>query len=127
MLKGKPTTPKDGGSDEREFKENPEINAKIDARIKSHPKEWDYIQAMSPERRARALVLQAVQKHERQERIKEAISEKLDKNPEMKKSLQAMVKDLPVEQQGDAVIELARKTQRIIARKQEAAKSSIRV
>jgi hypothetical protein len=64
MIKGKPPTqPQEDNAPQ--FRENPEINAKIDAYIKANPKRWDYIQSLSQERMARTIVLQDVQKQER--------------------------------------------------------------
>ena len=66
MLKGR-TKPENGGDanaagKQPEFKENPQVNAKIDDYIKNNPKYWDYVQSMTPERMARALVLTEIQK-----------------------------------------------------------------
>ena len=77
-----------------EFRENPEINGKIDDYIKANPKRWEYIQAMSPERMVRTIVLQDVQKQERTERIRSSVLKKLDENSELKKAYQTLVKNL---------------------------------
>jgi len=53
--------------------------------------------------------------------------QKLEKKPELKQSYQTIVKDLPVEKQQQAIAQLARKNERIINRKQESAKASVRV
>lgn len=127
MLKGKPKPAADAQSEPPQFKNNPEIDAKIDAYIDANPKYWDYVQSMSPERMARALVLNQVQKQERSERIEKAVIQKLEKNPELKQSYQTIVKNLPAEQQEKAIAQLARKNERLINRKQEAAKPSVRV
>ena len=86
MIKGKPPTqPQEDNAPQ--FRENPEINAKIDAYIKANPKRWDYIQSLSQERMARTIVLQDVQKQERTERIRAGVLRKLDENPELKKRI----------------------------------------
>ena len=54
MLKGKPKAdPGEAGQEgqQPQFKENPQVNAKIDEYIKNNPKYWDYVQSMTPERR----------------------------------------------------------------------------
>ncbi len=120
MIKGKlKTEPDNNGAPQ--FRENPEINAKIDDYIKANPKRWEYIQAMSPERMARTIVLQDVQKLERTERIRENVLKKLDENPELKRAYQTLVKHLPEEQQEKMMANIAMRAQRTVARGQERA------
>ena len=71
----------DLSGDPPRFRENPEINAKIDAYIKANPKRWVYIQSMSPERMARTIILQDVQKQERTERMRASVLRKLEAEP----------------------------------------------
>ncbi|MEO8350195.1 MAG: hypothetical protein ABI680_00600 [Chthoniobacteraceae bacterium] len=71
----------------RQFREHPEINAKFDDYFKAKPTRWEYIQAMSPERMARTIVLQDMQRQERTERIRSSVLKKLDENPELKKRI----------------------------------------
>ncbi len=88
MIKGKPQDQSSAGdSNAPQFRENPDINAKIDNFIKANPKRWEYIQAMSPERMARTIVLQDVQKQERTERIRSGVLKKLEDNPEAQKGV----------------------------------------
>jgi hypothetical protein len=113
MIKGKPPTqPQEDNAPQ--FRENPEINAKIDAYIKANPKRWDYIQSLSQERMARTIVLQDVQKQERTERIRAGVLRKLDENPELKNAYQTLVKNLPEEQQEKMMANLAMRTQRSV-------------
>jgi hypothetical protein len=113
MIKGKPPTqPQQDNAPQ--FRENPEINAKIDAYIKANPKRWDYIQSLSQERMARTIVLQDVQKQERTERIRAGVLRKLDENPELKNAYQTLVKNLPEEQQEKMMANLAMRTQRSV-------------
>ena len=122
MIKGKPKTePDNNNNDAPQFRENPEINAKIDDYIKANPKRWDYIQAMSPERMARTIVLQDVQKQERTERIRSGVLKKLDENPELKKAYQTLVKNLPEDQQEKMMANIAMRTQRTVTRGQQQA------
>lgn len=126
MLKGK-QKPADNGAaaneqpEQPQFKENPEINAKIDDYIKSNPKHWDYIQSMPPDRMARALVLNEVQKSERNQKMGAAILRKLDENPEIKASIANIVKAMPEDQRERATIALARKAFQTTAPRQSQA------
>src|SRR5258708_38291545 len=118
MIKGKSKTePENNGAPQ--FRENPEINGKIDDYIKANPKRWEYIQAMSSERMARTIVLQDVKKLERTQRIRSSVLKKLDENPELKKAYQTLVKNLPEDQQEKMMANLATRTQRTVTRGQE--------
>lgn len=130
MLKGKPKP--ETGSDAQtnqqpQFKENPQVNAKIDDYIKNNPKFWDYVQSMSPERMGRALVLGQIQKQDRTEKMQAGILRKLDENPEMKQSIQAMVKNMPEEHKERAMVSIARQTMRATAPKQAPATAGVKV
>jgi hypothetical protein len=119
MLKGKPQSqPANAGNAPAQFRDNAEINAKIDAYIKNNPKEWAYIQSMPPERMARTIVLQAVNKKERQERIRTSVMRKLDENPELKQAYQTLVKNLPEDQQEKMMANLVMRTSRSLTPKQ---------
>ena len=91
------------------------VNAKIDAYIEKNPKEWTYIQSMPRPRLERSLVLQAVQKEERREKLRESVMKKLDANPEMKEAYRTLVKNLPEEQQEKAMVSLAMRTSKTVA------------
>ena len=121
MLKGK-SKPESGNAaqdgQQPQFKENPQVNAKIDDYIRNNPKHWDFIQSMTPERMARALVLTEIQKQDRTQKMEQSILRKLDANPEMKQSIQSMVKNMPEEQREKAMISIARQTMRVTTPKQ---------
>ena len=124
MLRGKPkAAPSEAGQESQrpQFKENPQVNARIDEYIKNNPKYWEYVQSMTPERMARALVLTEIQKEDRTQKMEKSILRKLDENPEMKQSIQNMVKNMPEEQREKAMISIARQTMRATAPKQAAA------
>ena len=113
---GTSTEPKpDAANEAQSFRENAEVNAKIDAFIEKNPKEWSYIQSMPRTRLERSLVLQAVQKEERREKLRESVMKKLDANPEMKEAYRTLVKNLPEEQQEKAMVSLAMRTSRTVA------------
>jgi GrpB-like predicted nucleotidyltransferase (UPF0157 family) len=126
MIKGKAkqngggSTGGSAAADEKEqpnYRQNPEINAKIDAYIKNNPDHWERIQSMPKERMARTIVLNAVRNQERDQRINEAVKKKLDANPEQKKAYETLVKDLPADQRQQMIVTLARRNQRTIAPK----------
>ena len=101
-----------------QFKENDQVNAKINAYIKDNPKHWEYIQSMSPDRLQRALVLKEVQKLDRQAKMQAGVMKKLDQNPEMKKAFEAVVKNLPEDQREKVMASLALRTMRAMAAQQ---------
>ena len=81
------------------FRDNAEVNAKIDAYIQQNPKYWQYVQSMPRERMERAMVLTKVNQQERQQKLDQGVLRKIEGDPELKQSLQALVKDLPEDQQ----------------------------
>ena len=116
MLKGR-SKPENGSdatdtTSQPQFKENAQVNAKIDDYIKANPKHWEYIQSMTPDRMARALVLSEVQKLDRQEKMRAGVMKKLDQNPEMKKALETVVKNLPEDQREKVMASLAMRAMR---------------
>jgi hypothetical protein len=133
MLKGR-NKPQNGDTtasadSQPQFKENPQVNAKIDDYIKNNPKHWDYIQSMPPDRMARALVLTEVQKLERREKMHAGIMKKLDENPEMKQAYETLVKNLPEDQREKMMTTLAARTMRTITprKNQPAQEAGVRV
>ncbi|HWC58621.1 MAG TPA: hypothetical protein VHC44_02930 [Verrucomicrobiae bacterium] len=102
----------DAGSDATQFRENSQVNAKIDDYIKSNPKHWQFIQSMPRERLERVLVLNEVQKLDRREKMREGVLTKLDQNPEMKAHIEGLVKNLPESQRESAMVSIAARTLR---------------
>lgn len=96
------------------YRDNVEINAKIDAYIQANPKEWAYIQGLPRERLERMLVLQNVNKIERRARIRASVTKQLEANPELKEAYRKLVKNLPAEQQERAMMSIAARTLRTI-------------
>ena len=118
MLKGR-NKPQNGDAapsadSQPQFKENPQVNAKIDEYITNNPKHWAFIQSMPPDRMARALVLTEVQKLERREKMHTGMMKKLDENPEMKQAYETLVKNLPEDQRERMMTTLAARTMRTI-------------
>lgn len=110
-----------GAQDEPGFKENPQINARIDEYIKQNPKHWERIQSMPRERLERAVVLDQLQRNDRREKMHEGVLNKLEQNPEMKQHIEGLVKHLPEDQREGAMIAIAAQTMRALKPKQEQA------
>ncbi len=106
-------------ADSPKYRDNVEINAKIDAYIQANPKEWNYIQGLPRERLERMLVLQNVNKIERRERIRASVTKQLNANPELKEAYRKLVKNLPAEQQEKAMASIAARTLRMITPRQQ--------
>jgi len=95
-----------------EYRHNPRFDAKIDDWIKNNPKHWAYIQALPPERMARALALSEVQKTERLLKLDAGILRKLDENPEVKKAYEVILKDVPEDQRQERMVRMYRTAMR---------------
>jgi len=117
-----PAPPSVGGNaaptDQPTFRSNPEVDAKIDAHIKDNPKYWAYVQAMPRERLERTVVLNEVRELDRQQRIREGVLKQINRNPELKRAYDLLVKDLPEDQREGVIAQLARSTRRAVARSQ---------
>src|SRR5689334_12789744 len=105
-------------TDQPTFRSNPEVDAKIDAHIKANPKYWAYVQAMPRERLERTVVLNEVRELDRQQRIREGVMKSINRDPEMKRAYDLLVKDLPEEQRENVIAQIARSTRRAVARSQ---------
>src|SRR5205814_10734199 len=93
----------DAAGDIPKYRDNVEINAKIDTYIQANPKAWAYIQGLPRERLERMLVLQNVNKIERRARIRASVTKQLEANPELKEAYRKPVKNLTVDQQKRAI------------------------
>jgi hypothetical protein len=100
------------------FRNNPEVDAKIDSYIQENPKYWAYVQAMPRERLERTVVLNEVRELDRQQRIREGVLKQINQNPELKRAYDVLVKDLPEEQKEGVMTQLARQAKRAVARVQ---------
>ena len=109
----------DAAGEVPKYRDNVEINAKIDAYIQANPKEWAYIQGLPRERLERMLVLQNVNKIERRARIRASVTKQLEANPELKEAYRKLVKNLPAEQQERAMMSIAARTLRTITPRQQ--------
>jgi hypothetical protein len=100
------------------FRSNPEVDAKIDAYIKENPKYWTYVQAMPRERLERSVVLNEVRELDRQQRIREGVLKQINRNPELKRAYDLLVKDLPEDQKETVIAQIGRTARRAVARVQ---------
>src|ERR1044072_1138975 len=76
------------------FRNNPEVDAKIDSYIKENPKYWAYVQGMPRERLDRTVVLNEVRELARQQRMREGIMKRINSNPEMKQAYETLLKNV---------------------------------
>ncbi len=123
MSKAKPSAPPgaSGSATPAEpptYRQNPEVDAKIDSYIKENPKYWAYVQGMPRERLERTIVLNEVRDLDRQQRMKEGILKQINKSPALKAAYETLVKDLPEEQREGVIAQLARQAKRAVARSQ---------
>ena len=109
----------EGAGEIPKYRDNVEINAKIDAYIQANPKEWAYIQGLPRERLERMLVLQNVNKIERRARIRASVTKQLEANPELKEAYRKLVQNLPAEHQERAMMSIAARTLRTITPRQQ--------
>ena len=94
------------------------MDAKIDAYIKDNPKYWAYIQAMPRDRIERTVVLNEVREIDRQQRMREGVMSQINRNPELKRAYDLLVKDLPEDQKEGVITQIARQARRAVARSQ---------
>src|SRR5580698_8891742 len=123
MIKSKTSAPPSAGgnagpADQPTFRSNPEVDAKIDAYIKENPKYWAYVQAMPRDRLERTVVLNEVREIDRQQRMREGVLKQINRNPELKRAYDMLVKDLPEEQREGVIAQLGRQARRAVARSQ---------
>ena len=103
------------------FRNNPEVDAKIDSYIKENPKYWAYVQNMPRERLERTVVLNEVRELDRQQRMREGIMKRINANPELKRAYETLVKNVPEDQRENVMTQLARQTRRAESRAQSQA------
>ena len=102
----------------REYRNIPEVDAKIDAYIRENPKRWAYIQEMPRDRLERALVLSDVQKLDRQQRLQSGTMQHINRNPELKQAYETLVKNVHEDQREEVMAQIASQARRAIGRAQ---------
>ena len=109
---GGPTGSNAAPGDQPAFRNNPEVDAKIDGYIKENPKYWAYVQGMPRERLERTVVLNEVKELARQQRMREGIMKRINSNPEMKQAYETLLKNVPEDQREGVMTQLARQARR---------------
>lgn len=130
MIKGKKTEEKPAAQGEAQapaYRDNAEINAKIDNYIANNPKRWEYVQSMPRERLERAVILSDVQKAERQQKIVSGVMRNLEKDPELKKTYESLVSHLPENEREKAIVSIAKTMGGIQARQQSTSQGGVKV
>ena len=94
------------------------MDAKIDAYIKENPKYWTFVQAMPRERLERTVVLNELRQLDRQQRMREGVLNQINRNPELKRAYDILVKDLPEDQREGVIAQIARQARRAVVRTQ---------
>jgi hypothetical protein len=124
-MSAKPKSPPAGGgnNEPREYRINPEVDAKIDAYVKENPKDWAYIQAMPRDRLERSLVLNEVQKLDRQQRIRDGVMKEIERNPELKQAYETLLKGVPENMRDSVMAQVATQAKRVISRSQREGQS----
>ena len=113
--------PTAAATDQPTYRNNPEVDAKIDAHIRENPKYWAYVQGMPRERLERALILTEVQKIDRQQRMREGLMSRINANPELKQAFDTLVKNVPEDQRENVIAQIAAQTRLTVARGQSPA------
>jgi len=105
-------------TDQPTYRNNPEVDARIDAHIKENPKYWAYVQGLPRERLERALILTEVQKIDRQQRMRDGMMKRINADPDLKQAFDTLVKNVPEDQREAVIVQIARQTQRTVGRSQ---------
>ena len=98
------------------YRNNPEVDAKIDNYIQDNPKYWNYVQAMPRERLERSVVLNEIRDLERQQRIRGNLMDRINANPKLKQAYETLVNEVPEEQRETVMGKIAQETSRAVAR-----------
>ena len=77
-----------------------------------------FLHGMPRERLERTVVLNEVRELDRQQRIREGVLKQINRNPDLKRAYDLLVKDLPEDQKENVIAQIARSTRRTIARTQ---------
>jgi hypothetical protein len=113
------TTSPQNGTAPQPYRENPQTNEKIDAWIKDNPERWAYFSGLPPDGAARKLVLNEIQKYERQQKMNAGVMKKLDGDPEAKQAYETLLKRLPEDQRERAMASVARHVLRITSPREQ--------
>ena len=85
---------------------------------------WDRAEhtlSLARDRMERALVLNEIQKIDRQQRVREGVMKYINRNPELKQAYEILVKNVPEDQREAVMVQIARQTSRTVSRSQSVA------
>jgi hypothetical protein len=92
----------------RNYRTNPETEARIDDWIKEYPKDWKYITDMPVDRLRRTVVLNDIRRTEAIERRDEEILKAVNDDPKRKQGYDAVTEGMSPEQREDFIIKAER-------------------
>jgi hypothetical protein len=95
-------------SNERNYRTNPEYEAKIENWKKQHPDDWNYIAAMPIDRLRNTIVLNDVRRLEARARINGEIMTEIKNDPARKEAYDILTKDMPEEQREEFILKAER-------------------
>jgi hypothetical protein len=101
--KSKPTT------DQPTFRNNAEVDAKINAHIKENPEHWNWLKSLPRERLERMLILNEVRHLDRQQNVKKSILDRVEADPDKKQAYEILMKDVPEDQRADLISQLEKR------------------
>ena len=73
---------------------------------------------MPRDRLERTVVLNEVRQLDRQQRMREGMMTRINADPKLKQAYETLVKDVPEDQREEVMTQIARQTQRTVARSQ---------
>lgn len=97
----------------RNYRSNPETEARIDDWIKQYPKDWKYIMDMPVDRLRRSIVLNDIRKTDAIERIDDEILKKVNDDPKRKQSYEVQTEGMTAEQRDEYIVKAERERRRI--------------
>ena len=99
-------------ADKPAFRNNAEVDAKIDTHIKENPEHWNWVKSLPRERLERMLILNEVRQLDRQHILKQTILDRVDADPSRKQAYDILMKDVPEDQRADLITQLEKRTWR---------------
>jgi hypothetical protein len=96
----------------------PEVDAKIDAYIQENPRYLGFLQSIPRDRLERMVVLNEVRELDRQNRMQNGVMRRINADPALKQAYETLVKNVPEDQREEVIAQMARQTQRVVARSQ---------
>lgn len=116
MIDGKPKKPAkvkaapDGeqSPDAATYRENQEVNARIDRYLSEHQRDADYYRNMPPERLLRSVILLLAEREDNKLRMQQNLIRRLDRHPEIKEATMKAVESLPEDQKQKIMANVAR-------------------